>query len=58
MNSARYVGDRIAMLYDGKIIWCGPANEIDESENPYVQQFIRGLAKGPIQLETDTRHVA
>jgi phospholipid/cholesterol/gamma-HCH transport system ATP-binding protein len=58
MNSARHVGDRIAMLYDGKIIWCGPANEIDESQNPYVQQFIRGLAIGPIQLETDIRHVA
>jgi len=58
MESARHVGDRIAMLYDGKIIWCGPANEIDESENPYVQQFIRGLAIGPIQLDTDIRHVA
>ncbi len=58
MYSARHVGDRIAMLYDGKIIWCGPANEIDESENPYVQQFIQGLATGPIQLETDIRHVA
>ncbi|OJW48714.1 MAG: ABC transporter ATP-binding protein [Alphaproteobacteria bacterium 41-28] len=58
MNSARHVGDRIAMLFDGKIIWCGRANEIDESENPYVQQFIRGLATGPIHLETDIRHVA
>ena len=51
MNSARHVGDRIAMLYGGKIIWCGP-------DNPYVQQFIQGLSKGPIQLETDVRDVA
>ncbi len=58
MNSARHVGDRIAMLYEGKIIWCGPAHEIDSSENPYVQQFIKGLSIGPIQLETDVRHVA
>ena len=43
MNSARHVGDRIAMLYDGKIIWSGPATEIDHCDNPYVQQFIKGL---------------
>lgn len=58
MNSARQVGDRIAMLYDGKIIWCGPAEEINDCDNPYVQQFIHGLSTGPIQLETDIRHVA
>jgi phospholipid/cholesterol/gamma-HCH transport system ATP-binding protein len=58
MNSARKVGDRIAMLYEGKIIWCGASNEIDNCDNPYVQQFIQGLAQGPIQLETDIRHVA
>ncbi len=58
MNSARHVGDRIAMLYEGKIIWCGPASEIDGCDNPYVQQFIRGLSTGPIQLETESGHVA
>jgi len=58
MNSARHVGDRIAMLYDGKIIWCGAANEIDDADNPYVQQFIKGLSIGPIQLETDILQVA
>lgn len=58
MNSARHVGDRIAMLYNGKIIWCGRSDEIDACDNPYVQQFIQGLSTGPIQLETDLRHVA
>lgn len=58
MNSARHVADRIAMLYDGQIIWSGPADEIDQCNNPYVQQFIKGLAIGPIQLETTIRHVA
>ncbi len=58
MNSARHVGDRIAMLYGGKIIWCGPAKDIKKADNPYVQQFIQGLSKGPIQLETDVRDVA
>lgn len=58
MKSARAVGDRIAMLYDGKIIWCGPASEIDTCDNPYVQQFIHGSATGPIHLETELQHVA
>lgn len=50
MDSARRVGNRIAMLYDGKIIWQGPTAEIDNSGNPYVHQFINGLEEGPIEL--------
>lgn len=58
MNSARHVADRIAMLYEGKIIWSGPAEEIDNCDNLYVQQFTKGLPTGPIQLETAVRQVA
>lgn len=42
MTSARVIGDRIAVLYEGKIIWCGPAKDINKCDNPYVQQFIHG----------------
>ncbi len=52
MDSARRIGDRIAMLYDGKIIWQGPTAEIDTSGNPYMHQFINGLEEGPIELVT------
>lgn len=52
MDSARRIGDRIAMLYDGKIIWLGPTAEVDNSGNPYVHQFINGLEEGPIELVT------
>jgi phospholipid/cholesterol/gamma-HCH transport system ATP-binding protein len=48
MNSARKIGDEIAMLHGGKIVWRGPAAEIDQTDNPYVQQFINGRAHGPI----------
>ena len=51
MKSARKIGDRIAMLHEGKIIWCGPADEIDDCEDPYVQQFIHGLPT-PVKKET------
>ena len=51
MASARKIADRIAMIYKGKIIWSGPVSEIDNSGNPYVDQFIHGRADGPIQME-------
>jgi phospholipid/cholesterol/gamma-HCH transport system ATP-binding protein len=50
MASARTIGDRIAMLYEGKIIWTGPAASVDEADNPYVRQFVTGSAEGPIQM--------
>lgn len=50
MASARKIADRIAMLYQGKIIWVGTVKEIEKTTNPYVKQFISGSAKGPIQM--------
>ncbi|MGE4219848.1 MAG: ABC transporter ATP-binding protein [Alphaproteobacteria bacterium] len=51
MASARKISDRIAMLYKGRIVWDGRTDGIDESGNPYVDQFIHGRAEGPIQME-------
>jgi phospholipid/cholesterol/gamma-HCH transport system ATP-binding protein len=51
MNSAYKIGDRIAMLYDGKIIEVGAPDEIKNTENPVVRQFITGSALGPIKIE-------
>ncbi len=48
MTSAYKVADRIAMLYEGRIIAVGTPGEIRESPNPVVQQFINGRAAGPI----------
>jgi len=49
MPSARKIADEIAMLFEGKIIWRGKASEVDNSGNPYVDQFVHGRAEGPIQ---------
>ena len=51
MASARVIADRIAMLYKGRIIWVGPAAEVDASGNSHVDQFIHGRAEGPIKME-------
>jgi len=50
MKSAYKIGDRIAMLYQGQIIEIGIPEEIKNSPNPIVQQFIQGKSEGPIQL--------
>ena len=50
MTSARKIADRIAMLYNGTLIWTGSATNIDCSGNPYVDQFVHGCAIGPISL--------
>jgi len=51
MASARKIGDRIAMLYHGKLIWIGPAKDVDETDNAYLDQFVHGRADGPIKME-------
>ncbi len=49
MVSTYKVADRVAMLYQGKIIETGTPEEIKNSGNPVVQQFITGAATGPIE---------
>lgn len=51
MASARKIADRVAMLYKGRLVWVGPIAEIDNSGNPYVDQFIHGRAEGPITMD-------
>jgi len=50
MASARKIADIIAMIHEGKIVWQGPASEIDHSGNELVDQFIHGRAQGPIKM--------
>lgn len=51
MASAKKIGDRIAMLYQGKLIWVGDAKSVDASDNEYVDQFVHGRAEGPIKMQ-------
>ena len=51
MVSARKIADRIAMLYQGRIVWHGPTAEIEHSGNAFVDQFIHGRADGPIKMQ-------
>ena len=51
MHSLREIGDQAAMIYQGKIVWSGEARDIDNSGNPYVDQFVHGSAEGPIRMQ-------
>ena len=46
--SAYKIADRIAMLYEGKIIFVGTPEEVRKTDNPVVRQFVEGSAEGPI----------
>lgn len=51
LASARKIGDEVAMLHKGKIVWRGPSANLDHSGNAYVDQFVHGRAEGPITAE-------
>lgn len=51
MHSAYDIADRIAMIYEGKIIECDVPEKIKNSDNPVVRQFVRGMMEGPIEVD-------
>lgn len=55
MKSAYKIADTIAMLYNGVIIATGTSEEMQNSADPFVRQFIEGRADGPIVVEGITR---
>ena len=50
MHSARKIADKLAMLYQGKFIWFGNVDNLYNSGNEFVEQFIHGNAFGPINF--------
>ena len=53
MESAYRIADHIAMLYQGQIIEVGMPEEIRNTSNEIVRQFIRGEVEGPITRGAD-----
>ncbi len=50
MKSVFAIADRIAMLYDGKVLEVGTPDEIRNSKNQMVGQFVSGSPDGPIKF--------
>lgn len=51
MKSAYKIADRIAMLYEGRILEVAHPDIIKITKNPYVRQFVEGTGVGPIQMK-------
>ena len=51
MTSAYKIADRIAMLFEGQILETGTPEEIKNSRNPIVHQFVTGSSVGPITAQ-------
>lgn len=48
MASVRRIADVVAMIHEGRIIWCGPASKMHASGVPEVDQFVHGHPEGPL----------
>ena len=48
MRSAYQIGDRIAMLHQGRIHAVGTPEEIQATRDPALRQFIEGSSEGPL----------
>ncbi|UCC96257.1 MAG: ABC transporter ATP-binding protein [Candidatus Omnitrophota bacterium] len=53
MQSVFKIADRIAMIHKGEVIEVGTSDQIRNSQNPYIQQFIHGSPAGPIDFFTE-----
>jgi phospholipid/cholesterol/gamma-HCH transport system ATP-binding protein len=51
MPSARKIGDRLALLFGGHILYEAPPEEFMRSDDPAVRQFVEGRADGPLTVE-------
>jgi phospholipid/cholesterol/gamma-HCH transport system ATP-binding protein len=51
VNSARQVGEYFAVLWKGKIVQAGERDEMFNSKNPFVHQFLNRQIDGPLGME-------
>jgi phospholipid/cholesterol/gamma-HCH transport system ATP-binding protein len=51
MTSAYKISNRMAMLYQGQIVAVGTPQEIRNTTNPLVKQFVTGSSQGPIKMK-------
>ncbi|HTR96625.1 MAG TPA: ABC transporter ATP-binding protein [Candidatus Acidoferrales bacterium] len=49
MGSAYHVGDELAMLHEGRVVFTGTPDEARQTRDPLVRQFIEGSSEGPIK---------
>jgi phospholipid/cholesterol/gamma-HCH transport system ATP-binding protein len=51
LGTARRIADFIAVLWRGRIVESGPADQLFESENPFTRQFLAAETEGPLAMD-------
>jgi phospholipid/cholesterol/gamma-HCH transport system ATP-binding protein len=51
IDAARRLGEYIAVLWQGRIVQAGEAQQMLESDNPFIRQFLAGEAHGPLGMD-------
>ena len=46
----RNIADHVTMLHEGRVVWHGPIEDLDNTDNPYVRQFVTQSIDGPIRM--------
>jgi phospholipid/cholesterol/gamma-HCH transport system ATP-binding protein len=49
LNSAYHVGDAMAMLHEGHVVFTGTPDELRAASDPFVRQFVQGSSEGPFE---------
>lgn len=50
LDVVRNIADSVLMLHEGRVVWDGPVTDLDETDNPYVRQFVTQSIEGPIEM--------
>jgi len=51
LGTARRIADFLAVLWKGKIVESGPSEELFDSDNEFVSQFLNAETKGPLAMD-------
>ena len=51
LGTARRIADFIAVLWKGRIVESGPSEELFNSENEFVSQFLNAQTEGPLAMD-------
>ncbi|HTX46321.1 MAG TPA: ATP-binding cassette domain-containing protein [Solirubrobacteraceae bacterium] len=49
--SARRVADYINVLWKGRLVEAGPSEDMLNSDNPFIRQFLSGESQGPLTMD-------
>jgi phospholipid/cholesterol/gamma-HCH transport system ATP-binding protein len=49
-STIRRTGQRLILLYQGKVQWQGSVDDLDNADNAYLQQFLSGSVNGPMEI--------